>query len=246
MTDSDEDEARSHGQRRRSRQRGEFGKRGQFEKRGRSGQRGQPNPLSPERVRTKLERSALHYLERYSATAARLRSVLLRRLSRWELAVPLAEGEAAELVDTLVAKLQAAELINDRAFAEGRALSLARRGKPKRAIAATLRAKGVHGADIDSAMESLAEELPDIDRSAAAAYARRRRLGPYRRAEIRTDKRDKDIAAMARTGFAFGLAQKVIDTDTPEALEAWADADRDDEGDFSRDPFPDLPGDDWR
>lgn len=192
-------------------------------------QRRQPRPLSPERVRTKLERSALHYLERYSATTARLRSVLLRRLSRWELAEPLSETQAAELVDAQVAKLQEAGLVNDRAFAEGRALTLARRGKPRRAIAATLRAKGVGAADIDHALESLAEEFADIDRSAAAAYARRRRLGPYRRPDVRADKRDKDIAAMARAGFAFGLAQTVIDAETPEDLQAWAEGGDDDE-----------------
>ena len=52
------------------------------------------------------------------------------------------------------------------------------------------------------------------EREAAWALARRRRLGPFRPAE-RASSRQRDLAAMARAGFGFGLARSVIDGDPP-------------------------------
>jgi regulatory protein len=48
--------------------------------------------------------------------------------------------------------------------------------------------------------------------AAAHALARRRKLGPYRAGE-RASFRQKDLAALARAGFAFGIAREVIDGD---------------------------------
>ena len=47
-------------------------------------------------------------------------------------------------------------------------------------------------------------------RQAAHALARRRKLGPYRPGE-RSAYREKDLAALARAGFSFGIAREVID-----------------------------------
>ena len=52
---------------------------------------------------------------------------------------------------------------------------------------------------------------------AAAAFARRRRLGPYRTKD-REPNRLRDLAALARAGFAYDLARKVIDAADPDAL----------------------------
>ena len=49
--------------------------------------------------------------------------------------------------------------------------------------------------------------------------ARRRRLGPFRLEKDRKDKRLRDLAAMARAGFAFDVAKKVIDAASPDALD---------------------------
>jgi len=53
----------------------------------------------------------------------------------------------------------------------------------------------------------------DPNLAAAAAYARRRRLGPFRRPDQRDEKRDKDLAALARQGFGYDTATRIIDSD---------------------------------
>ena len=44
-------------------------------------------------------------------------------------------------------------------------------------------------------------------------------LGPFRPDKDRKDKRLRDLAAMARAGFAFDIARKVIDAKDPDALD---------------------------
>ena len=53
---------------------------------------------------------------------------------------------------------------------------------------------------------------------AAVALARRRRLGPFRQKD-RKEHRDRDLAAMARGGFEYQLARKVIDATDADALD---------------------------
>ena len=49
--------------------------------------------------------------------------------------------------------------------------------------------------------------------------ARRRRRGPYRDKTQRSEYREKDLAALARAGFNYDTAQKVIDAESIEILE---------------------------
>ena len=55
---------------------------------------------------------------------------------------------------------------------------------------------------------------------AAARYARRRRLGPFRAAPEREERRQRDLAALARAGFAYDVARRVIEAETPGDVEA--------------------------
>jgi regulatory protein len=163
-------------------------------------------PLTAER----LEKSALAYLERFATSRENLRRVLRRKLVR------AAEEDRAALsqrIDDLIEQFTAAGYLNDDAYAEGRVAALRRQGVSGRGIALKLRAKGVSRESID---EKLATEDGD-DLSAAWAYARRRRLGPYRPETTRRDFRQKDMAAMGRAGFDYATARAVIDGEVDQA-----------------------------
>jgi regulatory protein len=170
-----------------------------------------------------LERAALFYLERYASSAENLRRVLLRKVARSAQAHGTDPAEGAAAVDALVARFVQAGLLDDAIYARGQALSLARRGAPAAAIRAKLKQRGVGEPDIETALEARTEEARDPDLAAALAYARKRRLGPYRPDPAsRADARRKDLAAMARKGFAPDLCLKVIDADEVEDL--WEEA----------------------
>ena len=107
----------------------------------------------------------------------------------------------------MVAKSLRSGLIDDTRYAEARVATLRRRGGSARAIQAKLSAKGVDRATVAAVLEGGEE---DDEENAARAFARRRRLGPYRPGE-RAPYRDKDLASLARAGFRFDVARRVID-----------------------------------
>ena len=175
-------------------------------------------------TRTHLENAALYYLARFATSAANLRRVLMRRVERSSRFHGTDAEEGARWVDEIVARAVRSGLVDDRAYAEGRALTLFRRGASLRAIRAALTAKGVGDDDIERALARLAEEAPRPDLAAARNYARRRGLGPYRPADGRRARREKDLAALARAGFDYDTARRVVEAEDAAALEAMVES----------------------
>jgi len=170
-----------------------------------------------------LERAALFYLERYASSTANLRRVLLGKVQRSARAHGTDPAAGAEAVEALLARFQRSGLLDDRAYAEGRAVSLHRAGHSRPAIRARLAQKGVDTASIEAALARLADEAAAPDLAAALRYARKRGLGPYRR-ERRLERRERDLAALARKGFDLDLARRLVDAEDPAALEDEAGA----------------------
>ena len=164
-----------------------------------------------------LERWALHYLGRYASSAENLRRVLTRRVRRYCHGTETAQ-RAAALIDTLVTRYCASRLLDDAAYAAERVQSLHRRGESLRAMRARLAAKGVSAADVADAVSGLRADAPDPDLAAACAFARRRRLGPFRRAAA---DHARELGAFARAGFDRRVAEAVLacaDIDAVDAL----------------------------
>lgn len=179
--------------------------------------RRKPKPATPERLR----KAALSYIDRYATSAANLRDVLRRRVRRSARLHGTDPEEGEAWIEAIVADFLARRLVDDRLFAETRAVSLHRSGASRRKIEMSLKTKGVGPTDIAAAIESLQRSDPDAEFTAACRHAQRRRLGPWRH-EGRAERRDRDLAAMARAGFGFQMASRVIDAADIDALEAEA------------------------
>lgn len=161
-----------------------------------------------------LERAALHYLERFATSAANLRRVLMRKVDQSARAHGTDPAEGGRWVEALIERYLRSGLLNDAAYAEMKTSGLRRRGTSARAIRMKLAAKGLDADLIDGALaEAEAEAGPDGDAEAEAAWAlaRRRRLGPFRPAAQRAERRDRDLAALARAGFDLDTARAVVD-----------------------------------
>lgn len=169
-----------------------------------------------------LEPLALDYLARFASSAANLRRVLRDKVERSARLHGTNREAGLAAADALIARLTSAGVLDDRRFAEGRAHSLFRRGVSRRAIAAKLAEKGVGDAEIAAALASLDELAADPELAAAAAYARRRRIGPFRGPDSRAAARDKDLAALGRAGFPLEVARRVVDAADADALAAEA------------------------
>jgi regulatory protein len=163
-----------------------------------------------------LEGWALGYLGRYASSAENLRRILTRRARRYS---PEAARRAAGLIEAIVTRYRESGLLDDAAYAAARAASLQRRGDSLRAIRARLAAKGVAGEVAAEAIAGLHGRATDPDLAAACAFARRRRLGPFRRGAA--DRR-RELAAFARAGFSRRIAEAVLACTDSAAIEALA------------------------
>ncbi|HJQ60525.1 MAG TPA: RecX family transcriptional regulator [Vineibacter sp.] len=171
---------------------------------------------------TSLQAAAAAYVARYDASSSRLRAVLMRRVlkARRDGAPIIADVEAA--IDAVVARHVGAGIVDDAGYAGRKVASLHRRGLSVRLIRDKLKREGIGRDDVDHAIDAtradLAIDREHLDLHAAVAFARRRRLGPFRTAAERDERRTRDLAAMGRAGFAFDLARRVIDSEDPDAL----------------------------
>ena len=166
----------------------------------------------------------LYYLERYASSSENLRRVLMRRVERSARTHDTDRDEGVEAIDSIIQRFQKWGYLDDKAYAEMRVGSLFRRGTSRRGIQYQLSMKGVSEDTINAALKSVFENEVDPDRRAAIAYARRRRIGPWRK-DNRETFRDRDLAALGRQGFAYGIARWIVEADSPEACEASLSAD---------------------
>lgn len=168
-------------------------------------QRRPPKPIT----RDYLFRAAVHYLERYASSSGNLRRVLERKILRRARERGEDPADFVPLVGETIVQLTELKLLDDQVFAQAKVASLRRRGTSRGHVFAKLAQKGVERETAAAAMAG--DETEEAD--AALAYARRRRLGPFRIVG-RAEKRDRDVAAMMRAGFSYTLAAKIVDSDT--------------------------------
>ncbi len=158
-----------------------------------------------------LEDAVHRYLARYTCSTRHLERLLSARLARAARRLGDPPAAPAPLVAAVVARATAAGLLDDAQYAVARARALRRRGVSAAAIAARLARDGLGS---DAAAQALAEadrDQDDADLAAALAFARRRRIGPFRAAEARATHRRRDLAALGRAGFSAALAVSVVD-----------------------------------
>lgn len=171
-------------------------------------------PPTSESLSRRLEKAALDYLARFSASTESLRRVLARKVSR----LGLAEEEGQAPIEAVIEKLVRLGYVDDRLYAEGHARSLSRRGRPVVVIRRALANKGVEGEAAEAALAALAEEsgeaVPDL--AAARALVRRRRMGPWRQPGERAAMRERDLARLARAGFSWQIAKAALEEEEPD------------------------------
>lgn len=160
-------------------------------------------------TRQYLENAALHYLQRYASSAWNFRQVMRRKVKRSCDFHKTAPEDFYPMVDELVERYKASNLLNDRTFAEARVSALRRQGRSAGVIYAQLQAKGLSRDDIETALnaynDSCGSDNPELD--AAIRLARRKRLGQAKDPETRR----KELAKLGRAGFGYEIARAALD-----------------------------------
>lgn len=164
-----------------------------------------------------LREAALAFLARRSASVAEVERVLERHVAAWSRRALRAGRDEAEvereadksraLVGEILARFRQNGLLDEARFAESRARSLGRSGRSRRFIAAHLAARGVERETTHSVLPDDADEL-----IAALTLARKKRLGPFAGEDggDRDAARERSLGALARAGFSFSIAERVL------------------------------------
>jgi len=162
----------------------------------------------PNVTRVGLESAALRYLERFDCSVARLRKVLSERIAKAARAGVPEAAPAPAIVEELLVRYQSSGLIDDQRFAKNFAARQRDRGMSTRMIEQKLRARGISGELVQELLPRGGSAGSELE--AARAFARRRRLGPHRKPDVREAYRRKDLMAMARAGFNYDTASRVV------------------------------------
>ncbi|MEE2645092.1 MAG: RecX family transcriptional regulator [Myxococcota bacterium] len=171
-----------------------------------------------------LQRAAIHYLRRFMASEARLRSVLARRLRSPKRLPPEDPAEGARWIEGIVAAAKRRGEIDDRRYCEGLWESYSRKGRSRRQILAKLSEKGIPAELIEAESQRRAEadEAADLnpDLVAAHRYAKQKRLGAYGEVPAdsveRRQRWNRDLARLARRGFSFQVARAALEGPSEE------------------------------
>ncbi len=165
-----------------------------------------PKKASPQRI----ERWAVAYIERYAGSSGQLRRVLGRRAARADAFHDMDPQISRAAIEAVLEKLVAAGFLDDAAYGKARARRLMARGAAPRAITADLKRKGLTREHIEAALAGLKEETADPEETAARAYCRRRRIGPFQEGPPNADDDRRALAALGRRGFSYEVARRVL------------------------------------
>ena len=184
-----------------------------------------PAPLDAQR----LEELALAYVARFATSAGRLAAYCRRKL-RERGHAGSDEGAAPPDIEALVERFVAKRYVDDASYARVKTGGLLRRGYGARRVDQALRADAI----AEPLREAVAPGEADR-REAAAAYARRRRLGPFARDRLTSPDpraREKQLAALLRAGHDSGHARRVLAAVSPGEVEEWVAEAREEQDDI--------------
>lgn len=170
-----------------------------------------------------LKDLALAYALRFPGTTERLKKHLHKKVGE-AIDAGRAPLTARRWIDPVIATLTRVKVLDDALYAEHRARTLHRRGRSTRLIARDLELKAAPKAAIGSALDTLADD-GDTDFKAAVLLAKKKRLGPFGSGLVSQDRdarvklRMKQLGTLARAGFSFEIARKVVDAPSRESLD---------------------------
>jgi regulatory protein len=170
-----------------------------------------PAPLD----RQAIEEKALSYLNRFDASASRLRRLLEQFVRRRGKDLGIDVASHLEIVRETLERYQRSGLVDDRRFSATMARSLADRGASRQAIKAKLFGRGVAAQVVEEVVTDLGRD-GGSELDAARTLVRKRKLGNYRPASERRDNYRRDLGVLARAGFDFDTSKAALSVEGAE------------------------------
>lgn len=183
--------------------------------------KGRTEKKPPKKITEKyLYNSGLAYLQKFTSSVPNFRRVMGRKINKSCNYHKDQDVDACnKMLDTTVDAFVRQGLLNDAAYLGGMINSLRRRGLSTQAILAKLQQKGLSKDDILTTLQTYDETagFQNPDFAAAVLLIRRKRLGCFSKGD--PEGRNRELAALARAGFSFEIAQKALALQLSDAEE---------------------------
>ena len=152
----------------------------------------------------KLIKYAVDYLSKYDSSKSNLIEILKRKIFRLNLS-GIEKSRLINLINVIILKLENNNLINDKRYSFSRISSLSRAGKSKKFIFNYLMKKGVDKYDIQNNLKNFQESNLEWELESAKLFAKKKKLYES------SDSYEKKLAKMARAGFSYEIAKKILE-----------------------------------
>jgi regulatory protein len=166
----------------------------------------------------RLDRLALDYVARFATTSSKLQRYLSRKIMEARHAETIEDTAASSLnaqIPDIVARCVALGYVNDRAWAEMKALSLRASGYGERRVRDNLRNSGIPRELVDEIAITPDEGAGEDDAATespmdiALRFARRHRIGPFRAVKENEHQIHQTLGKLVRAGHPFEIASKI-------------------------------------
>ena len=164
-------------------------------------------PISEQR----LYNITLFYLERFDASALKVKQMLERRIQKEKAKGALVPNNTQELIQNVILKMQNLGYINDERFAQTKIKKLCSAGKSKSFILNKLKQAGITGEIAKKLLSEFDLENESSDYTRAEQWLKKHRKGQFR-SKNADDFYQKDLAALARAGFSYEIASNALKT----------------------------------
>ena len=150
-----------------------------------------------------LLKYAINYLSKFSSSKSNLEKILKNKIRRLQVEKK-EKFELYNLINPVIEQLEKNNFINDFNYCLSKCTLLIEQGKSKIYITSYLFQKGISKEIIRSIFEKIEIEKPNWELVSAKIFVRKKRLLNNQ------DQKEKNLAKMARAGFNYELAKKVI------------------------------------
>ena len=191
-------------------------------KRSRQRRRQKSNKKVPPIDATWVRRLSTTYLSRFVSSEKQLRRYLLNKIRSAEARSSEDPEEHAQWIDLAIDAQKKVGLINDHALAKGLFDSLTRKGESLPMIRKKLTAKRLP----PELITTLISEYTSGDQAeyqqlyGASKLVKKRKIGAYSTKQLDAKERHRQMGIIARKGFSFSIAKKVLNASIEE-LEEW-------------------------
>ena len=166
-----------------------------------------------------LEKSAIKYFEKYSATEYQLKKVLRRKIIKNSFFYKIDPKKDFDLIKLIIKKFKEIGLIDDKVFSENKVLTYIDKGYSKKKIIFNLKNKGISDENIQKAVDNLEKSFLNFELLSALIYAHKKKILAFKKKEKNFYENKKKLLQMSQAGFSYDIAKKIINLNSEKEFE---------------------------